>query len=777
MPREFWYSPLDMEGRLEDRRLLTGQGKFTSDWNFPDQAYAAFLRSDRAHAEIAGIDASAALAAPGVLAVLTGKDVAEAGYRSIPTNLGVKDRHGEPLKKPARPVLAQGKVRHVGECVACVIAQSPQLAQDAVELVSVDYRELPAVTSGDAALAPGAAQLHAELPGNLSFDWVTGDEAATEAAFRSAARVVKVRLDNPRIIGNPMEPRACAATYDAASQKYALYACTQGTAGMRGQLVYTMGVPDDKIDVIAEDVGGGFGVRFNMYPEYCAVLLAAKKLGRPVKWTGSRSEVFLSDEQGRDVVSESELALDASGKFLGLRFTYVADLGAYLAPTGPFINTQGVVACLTGVYDVQAACARVKLAVTNKSPGAAYRGAGRPVMSYMLERLVEEAAVQLKMDPAELRRKNLVRAAQFPYKTVAGFTYDCGDFEGVLADALRESDWTGFAARRADSRARGRLRGRGMAAYIEASGGGFAPSDQVEVRFSADGAITMYAVSHNHGQGHETSYAQVVSGITGLPIENFRLRNGDPAVRLVGNATGGSRSLLGVGSVMQLAAKEIVKKGLALASKDLEAAAADIEFADGTYRIKGTDRGVTLLALAKKYAGTPQPLDVKSEGKFGVTFPNGCHVAEVEVEPDTGEIEIVRFTAVDDAGNLVNRQIVEGQMQGGITQGAGQVFGEVAVYDAETGQLLSGSFMDYPMPRAGLVGGLAIHEHPVPTASNPLGAKGVGEAGVSGSLPAIMNAIADALRQGGVGHFDMPATPDRVWRALAGAGTVRTPPA
>jgi carbon-monoxide dehydrogenase large subunit len=758
-----------MKGRLEDRRLLTGRGRFTSDWDFPNQAYAAFLRSDRAHAEIVSIDCSAALGAPGVLAVLTGKDIAEAGYKSIPTNLGVKDRFGEPLKKPPRPVLAQGKVRHVGECVACVVAESPHAAQDAAELIAVEYRELPAVTVAEKALQPGAAQLHAELPGNLSFDWVAGDEAATEAAFRSAARVVKLKLENPRMVGNPMEPRACLAAYDSASQKYALYACTQGTAGMRGQLVYTMGVPDEKIDVIAEDVGGGFGVRFNMYPEYCAVLLAAKRCGRPVKWTGSRSEVFLSDEQGRDVASESELALDASGKFLALRFSYVADLGAYLAPTGPFINTQGVVACLTGVYDVQAACARVKLAVTNKSPGAAYRGAGRPVMSYMLERLVEEAAVELGMDPAELRRRNLVTKGKFPYPTVSGFAYDCGDFEGVLSDALAASDWAGFAERRARSRSRGLLRGRGMAAYIEASGGGFAPSDQVELRFGADGTITMYAVSHSHGQGHETSYAQIVSGVTGLPIENFRLRNGDPAVRLVGNATGGSRSLLGVGSVMQLAAKQVVEKGLALAAKDLEAAAADIEFADGSYRIKGTDRAVTLLALAKKYAGSPQALDVRTEGKFGVTFPNGCHVAEVEIEPETGVTEIVKFTAVDDAGNIVNHQIVEGQMQGGITQGAGQVFGEVAVYDPETGQLLSGSFMDYPMPRAGLVGGLSLREHPVPTASNPLGAKGVGEAGVSGSLPAIMNAVADALRQAGVTRFDMPATPDRIWRVLRDA--------
>src|SRR5438094_318945 len=640
-----------MKGRLEDRRLLTGQGRFISDWNFPNQAYCAFLPSDRAHAELVSLDLA----------------------------------------------------------------------------------------------------------------------AATEAAFRAADRVVKLALENPRMVGNPMEPRACAGTYDAATQKYALYACTQGTAGMRGQLVYTMGVPDDRIDVIAEDVGGGFGVRFNMYPEYCAVLLAAKKTGRPVKWTGSRSEVFLSDEQGRDVASMSELALAASGKFLALRFSYIADLGAYLAPTGPFINTQGVVACLTGVYAVPAACARVKLAVTNKAPGAAYRGAGRPVLSYMIERLVDHAAVELKMDPAELRRRNLVTKNAFPYEAASGVTYDCGDFEGVLGDALAASDWAGFPARRAQSESRGKLRGRGMAAYIEASGGGFGASDQVVVRFGAEGGVTMYAVSHSHGQGHETSYAQIVSAVLGVPMETFRLRNGDPAVRLIGNATGGSRSLLGVGSVMQLAAKQVVEKGLALAARDLEAAAADIEFANGSYRIRGTDRAVSLAGLAKKYAGTASALDVKTEGKFGVTFPNGCHVAEVEIEPETGIAEIVRFTAVDDAGNIVNHQIVEGQMQGGITQGAGQVFGEHAVYDPDTGQLLTGSFMDYPMPRAGLVNGLAIREHPVPTAANPLGAKGVGEAGVSESLPALMNAVSDALRQAGVTHFDMPATPDRLWRAIRDA--------
>ncbi len=759
-----------MKGRLEDLRLLTGRGRYTSDWNLPDQAYAAFLRSDRAHAEIVSVRLDAARALPGVLAVLTGEDVAAAGFKSLPTQLGVNDRFGQPLKKPPRPALAQGRVRHVGECVACVVAESALIAQDAVERIDIEYRDLPSVVDARDALAPGAPQLHDELPGNLVFDYGTGDEAATAAAFERAAKVVRLALENTRVIGNPLEPRACVGSFDAAREHYTLRSCTQGVAGMRGQLAIALGIADDKVDVVAEDVGGGFGVRFNIYPEYCAVLLAAKRVGRPVKWTGTRSEVFLSDEQARDVHCRGELALDASGRFLAMRFDFVSNLGAYLAPTGPFISTQGVTACLTGVYDVPCAYARIQLACTNTAPVAAYRGAGRPVMSYALERLVDQAAHELKLDPAELRRRNFVPKAKFPYKTANGGLYDCGDFEGVLDDALKASDWSGFAARRAEAATRGRLRGRGIATYIEATGAGFAPADQVEMRFDAEAGITLYAASHSHGQGHETSYAQIVSGVLGVPMESIRLRTGDPSVRLVGNATGGSRSLLGVGSVMQLAAREAVQKGMALAAKELEAAAADIEFAEGSYRIKGTDRAVSLIALAKKYAAQqPHPLDVKTQSKIGATFPNGCHIAEVEIEPETGLVEVVRYTVVDDAGNIINPMIVEGQIHGGVAQGAGQVFGELAVYDREAGQLLTGSFMDYFMPRAGLVNGLELHEHPVPTATNPLGAKGVGEAGVTGSLPALMNAVLDALRQSGVSRFDMPASPGRLWRALQAA--------
>jgi carbon-monoxide dehydrogenase large subunit len=759
-----------LKGRLEDERMLTGRGRYVSDWNLPGQAYAHFLRSDRAHAEIVAIDASAALAMEGVLAVLTGEDIRAAGFKSLPAALGAKGRGGMELVRPDRPALAQGCVRFAGDAVALVVAETAVLAQDAAEAIAVEYRDLPAVVSAADALRPGAPRVHGSVPGNLVLDYESGDEAATRAAFASAARVVCLTVDLSRVVGNPMEPRACLAAFDAAAGIYQLYACTQGAPIMRNQLAQVLDVLPEKIRVIADEVGGGFGVRFNLYPEYCAALLAAKRLGRPVKWVGSRSEVFLADEQARDIVSQGELALDASGRMLGMRFDMAANMGAYLAPTGPFINTLGVVNCLTGVYDVQAAYARIRLALTHTAPMAAYRGAGRPVMSYALERLVEQAAYEARMDPVELRRKNFIPKNAFPYRIAAGFEYDCGEFEEVLDRALAAADWNGFEARRAQSARRGRLRGRGMASYIEATGAGFAPSDQVEMRWNAAGELTLFGPTHNHGQGHETTYAQVVSGVLGIPLESIRLRTAGSDFYLLGNATGGSRSLLAVGSVMLLAAHEVVKKGLALAAEELEASVADIEFSAGRYRIKGTDREIALQALARKHAvKAPHPLDVQYANKFGSTFPNGCHIAEVEIEPETGEAEIVSYVACDDAGNIINHQIVEGQMQGGLTQGAGQVFGELAVYDRETGQLLTGSFMDYAMPRAVLVNGIRFVEHPVPTQANPLGAKGVGEAGVTGSLPTLMNAVIDALRQAGVSHFDMPASPHRVWQAIKAA--------
>ncbi|MDH5537326.1 MAG: molybdopterin-dependent oxidoreductase, partial [Betaproteobacteria bacterium] len=633
------------------------------------------------------------------------------------------------------------------------------------EAVSIEYRELPAAVTADEALAQGAPQLHEVAPGNLVLDFTGGDEAAANAAFAKAARVVKLKAYHTRVVGNPMEPRAAMGSFDAKTGTYFLHATTQGVGPMRAQVSAVLGVPPEKVRVVAEEVGGGFGVRFNAYPEYGALLYAAKKLGRPVKWVGTRSEVFLGDEQARDIVHAAEMALDAEGRILGMRFDYLANMGAYIAFTGAVVNTIGMVNVICGVYDVQAIFVRGRLVLTNTVPTAAYRGAGRPVASYALERLVDQAAHELKMDPAEFRRRNMIPKSKMPYKFVGGFEYDCGDFPGMLEQAKKDADWDGFEKRRAASAKRGRLRGRGISTYIEATApGGFAPYDQVVINWEKDGSVTLHTASHNHGQGHETTFAQIVAGVFGIPITKFRLRTSEPDTNFVANPTGGSRTLHGLGSAMLLAAREIVQNGLDLAAEELETAKTDLEFKEGEYRIKGTDRKIALAALAQKHPGKLD-LDFKERPKVPSTYPNGCHIAEVEIEPDTGEVEIVSYLACDDAGNLINPQIVEGQMQGGITQGAGHIFAEQAIYDS-SGQLLTGSFMDYAMPRPGLVGGLRVTEHPVPTATNPLGAKGVGEAGVTGSMPCLMNAVIDALRQAGVTHFDMPASPQRVWRAI-----------
>jgi carbon-monoxide dehydrogenase large subunit len=753
------------QGRLEDERMLKGAGRYVADWSLPGQSYGHFLRSDRPHAEIVAIDARAALAMPGVIAVLTGEELAKAGLKPIPAAAPFKWRDGSEQRPALRPSLAHARVRHVGEPVALVVAGTVAQAQDAAEAVAIEYRELPAAVSAEEALAQGAPQLHEVAPGNLVLDYSGGDEAAANAAFARAARVVKLKAYHTRVVGNPMEPRAAMGSFDEKTGTYFLHATTQGVGPMRGQLSAVLGVPPEKVRVVAEEVGGGFGVRFNAYPEYGALLYAAKKLGRPVKWVGSRSEVFLGDEQARDIVHVAEMALDAQGRILGMRFDYLANLGAYIAFTGAVVNTIGMVNVICGVYDVQAIHVRGRLVLTNTVPTAAYRGAGRPVASYALERLVDQAAHEIGMDPAEFRRRNMIAKSKMPYKFVGGFEYDCGDFPGVLEQARKEADWDGFDKRRAASARQGKLRGRGISTYIEATApGGFAPYDQVVINWEKDGSVTLHTASHNHGQGHETAFAQIVAGVLGIPITKFRLRTSEPDTNLVANPTGGSRTLHGLGSAMLLAAREIVQNGLELAAEELESAKTDLEFRQGEYRIKGTDRRIAITALAQKHPGKLD-LDFKERPKVPSTYPNGCHIAEVEVEPETGEVEILSYVACDDAGNLVNPQIVHGQMHGGITQGAGHIFGEQAIYDA-SGQLLTGSFMDYAMPRPGLVGGLRVTEHAVPTATNPLGAKGVGEAGVTGSMPCLMNAVMDALRQAGVTHFDMPASPQRVWRAI-----------
>jgi carbon-monoxide dehydrogenase large subunit len=757
-----------MKGRLEDHRMLTGRGRYVSDWNLPGQAYGHFLRSDRAHAKIVSIQKAEALKSPGVIAVFTGQELVDAGLKPIPAAAPFKWRDGSAQRLAQRPSLAHEVVRHVGEPVALIVAATSVQAQDAAEAVIVEYEDLPAVTTAAEAMAPGAPQLHPGAPGNLVLDFAGGDEAAANAAFAKAAKVVKLAAYHSRVIGNPMEPRAAMGSYDAAKDLYFLHGTTQGTGPMKGQLSAVLGVPPEKVRVVAEEVGGGFGVRFNAYPEYGALLYAAKKLGHPVKWVGTRSEVFLGDEQARDIVHTAEMALDANGRILGMRFDYLSNMGAYVAFTGAVVNTLGLVNVNCGVYDVQAVHVRGRLALTNTIPTAAYRGAGRPVASYALECLVDKAALELGMDPAEFRRRNMIPAAKMPYKLVGGFEYDSGDFEAVMNKALEQADWKNFEKRKTASKKHGKLRGRGIATYIEMTApGGFAPYDQAHFTWEGDGTLTLRTASHNHGQGHETTFAQIVSRVLGIPVERIRLRTSEAEHDFVANPTGGSRTLHGLGSAMHWASQEIAKNGLDLAAEHLESALQDIEFDLGTYRIKGTDRKVRIDELAKKYPGRLD-LDFRDRPKVPATFPNGCHIAEVEIDPETGECDIVSYVACDDVGNIINHQIVEGQMQGGVTQGAGHIFLEQGVYDA-AGQLLTGSFMDYAMPRAGLVGGLTVTDHAVPTATNPLGAKGVGEGGVTGSMPALMNALMDALRSAGVKEFDMPASPQRLWSALQAA--------
>jgi len=757
-----------LKGRLEDDRMLTGRGKYVSDWNLPGQAHGQFVRSDRPHAKIVSVDKTETLKQPGVVAVFTGAELVQAGLKPIPAAAPFKWKDGSEQRQAQRLSLAHEVVRHVGEPVALVVAETAAQAQDAAEALVIEYEDLPAVMTAEQAMAPGAPQLHPGAPGNLVLDFVGGDEAATDAAFAKAAKLVKLTAYHSRVIGNPMEPRAAMGSYDAAKDLYFLHATTQGIGPMRGQLSAVLGVPPEKIRVVAEEVGGGFGVRFNAYPEYGALLYAAKKLARPVKWVGTRSEVFLGDEQARDIVHTGEMALDANGRILGMRFDYLSNMGAYVVFTGSVVNTLGLVNVNCGVYDVQAVHVRGRLVLTNTIPTAAYRGAGRPVASYSLERLVDEAARQLGMDPAEFRRRNMIPPAKIPYKLVGGFEYDSGDFRAVMDKALAEADWKGFEERRRKSKAGGKLRGRGIATYIEMTApGGFAPMDQARLNWEADGTLTLRTASHNHGQGHETTFAQIVSRVLGIPVDRIRLRTSEPDEILIANPTGGSRTLHGLGSAMHWASQEVVKNGMSLAAEHLESAVQDIEFELGEYRIKGTDRKVRVDELAKIYPGKLD-LDFAGRPKVPATFPNGCHVAEVEIDPETGECEIVSYVACDDVGNIINHQIVEGQMQGGITQGAGHIFLEQGVYDS-AGQLLTGSFMDYAMPRAGLVGGLSVTDHAVPTATNPLGAKGVGEGGVTGSMPALMNAVMDALRSAGVMQFDMPATPARLWRALQAA--------
>jgi carbon-monoxide dehydrogenase large subunit len=746
------------KGRREDDRLLTGQGRFSADWNLPGQLYGFFLRSDRAHARILSIRTEEASKAPGVKAVFTGKDTAH--YKTPPPQVKY------PIKVPRRDILARERVRYVGQEIALVVADSPAAAQDAAERIEVDFADLPAVVDGAAALAPDAPQLHDDVPGNLAATYEYGNEQAAAEAFARAAHVTRLRLDSTRVSGTPMEPKACVAAYDAASDSYDVYASSQGLSMMMPNFVAITGVPAERIRLHARDVGGGFGIRSQAYPEYIALMHAAKLAGRPVKWVGSRFETIVSDHHGRAIELSGELALDKDGRFLALRVHWICNMGAHLSQAGPIINAVNPSTHAINAYRIPALFGRHQLVLTNTTSVTAYRGAGRPGVSYLVERLVDEAARELGIDPPELRRRNLIPKDAFPYRTPVGSTYDSGDPPGQLALALKHSDWNGFQNRKKESEGRGLLRGIGCAMFIEPSGGGHAPQEQAAIKFGESGNALLHVLSGPSGQAHETVFPRIVAEVFGIPEERITLHASDPrGPALIGGGTVGSRSLMSHGGALYATAQEVVKKGLNLAAKELEVSKVDLEFSNGKYRIKGTDRAVAFSEIAKRYGNA---LDTQGGIPTPIAFPGGAHVCEVEIDPDTGVVEIASYVAVDDSGRVMNHTLVEGQLHGGIVQGIGQALGEHCVYDA-SGQLLTGSFMDYAMPRSDMLKDVKLFDHSVPSPSNPLGVKGAGEAGTTGAIPAVANAVIDALRPLGIHRLDFPYSPGRVWQAIATA--------
>ncbi len=669
---------------------------------------------------------------------------------------------GMQTRSAERPVLASGKVRFVGEAVALVVADSAGAAQDAAELIRVEYRDLKPVVNPEEALAPGAPQLHEIAPGNLALEAEAGDEAAVEAAFAKAAHVTRLKVEVTRVAPNPMEPRACTVTHDVRDGSYTLYTCMQGVTTLRRSLSVYTGVPEDQLHFVAHDVGGGFGQRTPAYPEHCALMIAARGTGKPVKWVSTRSEGIATDTHGRGNIIDGRLALDRDGHILGMRLDWVNDKGAYLGPAsmGHIRNTS---TCMTGVYRIPALYATYRVAYTNTTPISSFRGAGRPDIAYAVERLVSQAAAEMKIDPAELRRRNFIPREAFPYKTATGSTYEGADLHGLLDKALKLADWKGYPKRRARSQKKGRLRGLGIATVIENTGAGNAAKDDVELVLEKNGTVTVHTQAKSQGHGHETTYAQIVSDALGVPLERVKIVQGalEKQHKLLGNHTGGSRSTIGAGSVCHLAALKLIEHGRPLAALELAVEPSQVEYAGGVFHTKESKRKIRLQDLAKS-----QPVTVAAEGKFGSTFPNGCHITEVEIDPDTGVTDIVSYSAVDDVGVVINHEVVEGQLHGGVIMGAGQIFAEHVVYDRGTGQLLTGSFMDYCMPRAGLVPAIRGEEHPTPSKVSPLGVKGVGESGCTGSLPALANAVMDALRPLGINHLDMPLTPNKLWHAI-----------
>ncbi|MGD9742838.1 MAG: xanthine dehydrogenase family protein molybdopterin-binding subunit [Dongiaceae bacterium] len=769
--------------RKEDHRFLTGQGHYTDDINVHGQLYAYFLRSPHAHAAIRKVDTGAASKSTGVVAVFTGADVAADKIGGLICGWTVTDRHGKPHKAPPHPILAHEKVRYVGDHVAVVIADTLTNAKDAAEKIEVDYDVLPAVVDVAKAMDAKAPQLHADTPQNLCYDWLLGDPAQVDAALAKSHHVAKLDLVNNRLIPNAMEPRAAIGEYDGGTDSYTCHSTSQNPHVLRLILcAFILGIPEHRVRVIAPDVGGGFGSKIFCYAEEVVCLWAAKKVRRPVKWTAERSESFLSDAHGRDHVTHVELGMDKDGKFTAMKVETLAAMGAYLSTFATCVPTYLYATLLAGQYTTPIISANVKAVFTNTAPVDAYRGAGRPEATYVVERIVEVAAREMKMDPAEIRRRNFVKPDQFPYQTPVALQYDSGNYAKALDDAMKLADYAGFASRKAEAAKRGKHRGIGFSAYIEACG--IAPSavvgslgagvglwESAQIRFNPTGTAQVLTGSHSHGQGHETTLAQVVGDMLGLPIENITVVHGDTSQVPFGMGTYGSRSLAVGGSAAAKAADKIIAKGKKIAAHLLEASVDDITYAKGTFRVAGTDKTKSIGEIAfAAYVPHNYPKDLEpglDETAFydpaNFTYPAGVHICEVEIDPDTGVTKIVNWAAVDDFGKVVNPMVVEGQVHGGIAQGIGQGLLEGCVYDKETGQLLTGSFMDYCMPRADDLPSFKVGMIETPCPHNPLGVKGCGEAGAIAAPPALVNAVTDAL---GIRHMEMPLTSERVWRTI-----------
>ena len=760
--------------RKEDPVLLRGEGRYSDDLSLPGQAYAAVVRSRHAHGVLHGVEVAEARSMPGVLGIYVAADLRAGGIGAMPASRG-KNRDGSPTPRPAQGPLVEAKVRYVGDPVAFVVAETAKQARDAAEAVLLDIDPLPAVTTARAAAEPGAPVLHEDAPGNLLMDYHYGDSAAVAAAFAQAAHVTRLRISNSRVVVNPLEPRSALADHDPATGRFTLRVGCQGVFGLRESLKDVLGVPLESLRVLTGNVGGSFGMKASVYPEYPCLLHAARALGRPVKWTDERSDSFLSDSHGRDHEVDAALALDAEGRFLAIRVEGYGNLGAYLSNATTIPPTVNTMKNMVGVYATPLIEVSARCVFTNTTPVGPYRGAGRPEGNYYMERLVDTAAAEMGIDRVELRRRNHIRPEQMPYAAPSSMAYDSGDFPAILDEALALADWDGFAARRAESRRRGKLRGRGVGQYLEVTA---PPSHEMGgIRFEPDGTVTIITGTLDYGQGHASPFAQVLCDRLGIPFDRVRLLQGDSDALIAGGGTGGSKSMMASGAAIVEASAICIERGRQVAAHALEAAAADIEFERGRFVIAGTDRGVGILDLAERLRagavalppGVPRTLDVQHIHEAAPSaFPNGCHVAEVEVDVETGVAAVVRYNMVNDFGVLINPMLVEGQAHGGIVQGIGQALMEATAYD-EDGQLMTGSFMDYALPHAADAPPFAFQSHPVPARTNALGVKGCGEAGCAGSLPAVMNALVDALAETGVRHIDMPATPQRVWAAMEAA--------